>query len=90
MTFHPDKCKVMAVKNKCRSFPLPFYDYVESEKDTEVTLNLENNSGVKICLWSWLGGFCSHIIINIDQTVHFQAIQNLISQNMISLQCNRH
>ena len=47
MTFHPDKCKVMAITNKCRDFPLPFYefmyqldhkllDYVESEKDLGV------------------------------------------------------
>ena len=47
MTFHPDKCKVMAITNKCLDYPLPFYEfyyhlddkllnYVDCEKDLGV------------------------------------------------------
>ena len=47
MTFHPDKCKAMAVTNKCLDYPLPFHeffyelngcllDYVQNEKDLGV------------------------------------------------------
>ena len=43
MTFHPDKCKAMAITNKCLDYHLPFYeffyelddcllDYVNNEK----------------------------------------------------------
>ena len=50
MTFHPDKCKVMAITNKCLDYPLPFYefyyhlddkllDYVNCEKDLGVVID---------------------------------------------------
>ena len=52
MSFHPDKCKVMAITNKCLDYPLPFYEfwyhldnvllnYVDIEKDLGVCIDLK-------------------------------------------------
>ena len=54
MSFHPSKCKVLAVTNKRLVYSLPFYefiyllngtplDYVESEKDLGVTISCRLN-----------------------------------------------
>ena len=50
MNFHPEKCKAMAITNKCRDYVLPFYEfwyqldnkllsYVDNEKDLGVVFN---------------------------------------------------
>ena len=47
MTFHPDKCKAIAVTNKYLDYPLPFYEFfyemdnrsincIDNEKDLGV------------------------------------------------------
>ena len=50
MKFHPDKCKAMAITNKCLDYPLPFYEfwyhldkkllcYTDSEKDLGILID---------------------------------------------------
>ena len=50
MTFHPDKCKAMAITNKFLDYPLPFYEfwyhlddkllnYVDFEKDLGISID---------------------------------------------------